>query len=61
MTDSPDSDSGADWSPDGARLAFHSRRTGNNEIFVMDIDGLGLTQVTDDPDHDSQGATWQPR
>jgi TolB protein len=28
------------WSPDGKKIAFHSsRRTGNSEIYVMDVAG----------------------
>ena len=35
------------WSPDGARLAFASWVDGNNvEIFIVNADGSGLTNVT---------------
>jgi len=34
------------WSPDGSRIAFISDRDGNQEIYVTDIDGTTLTNVT---------------
>ncbi|HEY4611811.1 MAG TPA: hypothetical protein VII11_02390 [Bacteroidota bacterium] len=33
-------------SPDGTKILFESDRTGNWEIFVMQVDGTGLTQLT---------------
>ncbi len=37
------------WSPDGMRLAFSSDISGNWDIWMMNADGAGLTQLTDDP------------
>ena len=34
------------WSPDGQRIAFTSRRTGDYELWIMNRDGSGLRQVT---------------
>lgn len=34
------------WSPDGAKIAFASNRTGNWEIFLMNADGTSVTQLT---------------
>jgi Tol biopolymer transport system component len=34
------------WFPDGKRLAFQSNRTGSMEIWVMNTDGSGQTQIT---------------
>src|SRR4051795_4698964 len=34
------------WSPDGRRIAFKSRRNGNNELYVMDADGTDETRLT---------------
>ena len=34
------------WFPDGTRLAFQSNRTGRMEVWVVNIDGTGLRQVT---------------
>src|SRR5688500_16946044 len=34
------------FSPDGARIAFASSRSGNFDIWVINRDGSGLTRVT---------------
>jgi Tol biopolymer transport system component len=34
------------WSPDGARLAFVSNRSGDEEIYVAKADGTGVTRLT---------------
>ena len=34
------------WSPDGTRIAFNSDRDGDEEIYAMNADGSGLTQLT---------------
>jgi Tol biopolymer transport system component/serine/threonine protein kinase len=34
------------WSPDGQRIAFTSRRTGDYELWVINRDGSGLRQLT---------------
>jgi TolB protein len=47
------------WSPDGQRIAFSSERDGNLEIYVINIDGSGLTRLTDHPGDDSSPA-WSP-
>jgi serine/threonine protein kinase/Tol biopolymer transport system component len=49
------------WSPDGKRIAFSSRRTGNYELWLINRDGSGLQQLTSG--HQSPGAhysTWSP-
>jgi eukaryotic-like serine/threonine-protein kinase len=43
------------WSPDGKRIAFTSRRTGDYELWVINRDGSGLRQLTD-----SKGAHYSP-
>ena len=40
-------------------IAFTSDRDGNNEIYVMDADGSGLTRLTDDPAVDKD-PVWSP-
>ena len=37
---------GPAWSPDGSRLAFVSRRSGDEEIYVAKADGTGVTRLT---------------
>ena len=41
------------------RIAFYSNRDGNNEIYVMNGDGSGLTNLTDNP-ADDIGPVWSP-
>ena len=38
------------WSPDGTEIAFTSDRSGSYEVWVMDPDGSGQTQITDAPE-----------
>lgn len=43
------------WSPDGQRIAFTSRRTGNYELWMMNRDGSGVRQITE-----SSGGHYSP-
>jgi ABC-type transport system substrate-binding protein/Tol biopolymer transport system component len=45
LTDDPGSDAWPTWSPDGQRIAFATRRTGNAEIFVLDPESPADSQV----------------
>jgi Tol biopolymer transport system component len=47
------------WSPNGTKIAFSSRRDGNDEIYVMNRDGSDQTRLTDDPAWD-QDPDWSP-
>ncbi|MBT6149165.1 MAG: hypothetical protein HOH74_27255, partial [Gemmatimonadetes bacterium] len=48
------------WSPDGARLAFTSSAfEGNDEIYVIDVDGSNMRQLTADKRFDWNPA-WSP-
>ena len=51
------------WSPDGERIAFASDvwedGVQNREIFVVNVDGTGLTRLTNRPNRDSDPA-WSP-
>jgi CSLREA domain-containing protein len=48
------------WSPDGSQIAFSSNRDGNHEIYVVNADGSGLTNLTKfSPASDSDPA-WSP-
>jgi Tol biopolymer transport system component len=59
VTDGPDADSDAAWSPDGRRVAF-TRMVGLNiDIYVVDADGANLRRLTDHPGYD-RGPTWSP-
>lgn len=60
LTDDDFADIGPTWSPDGTRIAFHSNRTlTSNEIFVMNVDGSGVTQVTKNEQPD-ENPDWAP-
>ena len=50
---------GPAWSPDGARIAFVSARDGTYQIYVMNRDGSGITQLTRDLRLHSQ-LSWSP-
>jgi Tol biopolymer transport system component len=47
------------WSPDGSKIVFWSLKSGNEEIYIMNADGSGVTQLTNQTAVDSQPA-WQP-
>ena len=48
------------WSPDGARIAFTSSAfEGNDEIYVIDVDGSTMRQLTSDKRFDWHPA-WSP-
>ena len=47
------------WSPDGGRIAFASRRSGNFDVYVMNADGTGTKRLTAAKENDSH-PTWAP-
>ncbi len=48
LTDSPYRDEAPSWSPDGTKIAFHTNRNGDFDIFMMNSDGTGQVAVTAD-------------
>ena len=53
LTDNAATDDQPAWSPGGRKLAFHSTRDGNDEIYVLDADGTGTpTNLTNHPARD---------
>lgn len=52
ITDGEGSDGWPTWSPDGRRIAFHSDRSGNWDIWIVGVDGSGLVQLTTSPAND---------
>lgn len=54
-----DEDTAPALSPDGRKIAFMSRRDGNWEIYVVNIDGSGVQRLTDHPAEDGL-PTWSP-
>ncbi len=59
LTSDPANDLRPAWSPDGTLIAFHSVRSGNNDIWVMDADGGNQRQLTRDP-ADERRPAWSP-
>lgn len=59
LTDNPDRDSSGEFSPDGTQVVFRARIDGNSDIYVIGVDGTGLTRLTDDPAFDGD-PTWTP-
>jgi TolB protein len=47
------------WSPDGKQMAFTSTRDGNQELYVMDVEGGEWQRLTSDPGVDAHPA-WSP-
>lgn len=45
------------WAPDGARIAFSSRRSGTFDVYVMNADGTGTRRLTSTKENDSH-PTW---
>ena len=60
LTDNPARDCYPSWSPDGQRIAFTSRRDGNDEIYVMDADGKNPRRLTDNPVWKDYAPSWSP-
>jgi Tol biopolymer transport system component len=59
LTNDPADDGGPAWSPTGDRLAFHSNRSGNYDLYLMDADGSNLRRLTDHPADEGQ-PNWSP-
>jgi TolB protein len=47
------------WSPDDTQLLFQSNQDGNFEIYKVNADGSGLTNLTNHPSNDGD-ADWSP-
>jgi TolB protein len=50
---------GPAWSPDGQRLAYATAEDGDFEIFVINLDGSGKRQLTQNKGNDVLPA-WSP-
>ena len=48
------------WSPDGSRIAFSSNRPGRYDIFVIDVSGENLTNLTQSPEIHEYSPSWSP-
>lgn len=47
------------WSPDGKKIAFHSKRNGNFDIHVVNVDGTNEKPLTQNARED-RCPTWSP-
>ena len=63
LTTAPELDDQPAWSPDGRRIAFRSRRTGDWDIWAMNADGSGQTNLMENqlPARGTEHTpTWSP-
>jgi TolB protein len=60
LTNDPARDRGPSWAPGGRKIAFFSDRTGSYEIWTINSDGTGLTQVTNTPGANRSLPMWSP-
>ena len=49
-----------DWSPDGRQLMIVSARDGDLELYPTNLDGSGVTQLTNNNCDDGAGTGWSP-
>jgi Tol biopolymer transport system component len=48
------------WSPDGSKIAFHTNRDDNYEIYVMNTDGSAQTNLTKESGSEDAYPSWAP-
>lgn len=59
LTNNPATDESPAWSPDGARIAFTSDRSGDTDIYAMNADGSNVERLTDDRGFEGN-FSWSP-
>ena len=57
--ESPSREIEASWSPDGMTVAFASNRSGDSDVYLIDVESGRVTRLTDDPVHDAD-PVWSP-
>jgi Tol biopolymer transport system component len=60
LAPAPGADGGPSWSPDGNYLAFTSARTGQGDLYLLDVNAIDAPprRLTDDPTHSELFPTW---
>lgn len=60
LAPAPGADGGGAWSPDGRWLAFTSARTGQGDLYLLDIQAIEKPprQLTSDPEHSELYVSW---
>lgn len=58
LTSDPATDWNATWSPDGSKIAFVSRKSGSNNIWIMNADGTNQIQLTETKN--AYSPAWSP-
>lgn len=59
LTDSPEHDWQARWSPDGRQILFTSERNNINQIYLMNADGSQQTPLTSE-EYSNFSPIWEP-
>ena len=60
LTDGPEAESSAEWSPDGSKVAFRRTGTqGDNDVWTMNRDGSGQRNLTNSPENEGY-LDWRP-
>jgi hypothetical protein len=61
LTESPQLDKHPTFSPDGTNIAFWSDRTGQRQIWVMDLNGENQRNISNNAHNDWKPVWWKPR
>jgi TolB protein len=60
LTSDRANNNGPVWSPDGEQIAFSSGEFGKQDLYLINVDGTGLKNLTNSPDTGDKDPTWSP-
>lgn len=60
LTTDPAADFSASWSPDGASLVFVSDRSGNPDLYILELRSRTATKLTDTANKAEDAPAWSP-